>query len=218
VTAPSGAGRAGAHCDPAAAAVPWAIPAAAAVWSILFAWRPAAFWPLMAVGAGGLGAIAMVVRGPFPIREGVRWVDLSTGAAAAAVLYLAFALGRTAIGRVFPTAPSQIADVYTLRALEPAWLIAVLLVAVIGPGEEIFWRGLVLRGLVVRYGPVIGWGASTIIYAGVHAAARNPLLVLAALVAGGFWGFLYLRTRRIAPIAVSHAVWDLLVFLVLPFR
>jgi membrane protease YdiL (CAAX protease family) len=46
----------------------------------------------------------------------------------------------------------------------------------------------------------------------------QPLLVLAALVAGGFWGFLYLRTGRIAPVAVSHAAWDLLVFLVLPFR
>ena len=44
------------------------------------------------------------------------------------------------------------------------------------------------------------------------------MLILAALVAGGFWGLLYLRIGRIAPLIVSHVLWDLAVFLLLPFR
>ena len=35
---------------------------------------------------------------------------------------------------------------------------------------------------------------------------------------GGFWGLLYLRIGRIAPLIVSHVLWDLAVFLLLPFR
>src|SRR5205807_6630368 len=108
--------------------------------------------------------------------------------------------------------------VSALRAQGPWPVIARLLILVIGPGEELFWRGLVQWGLVRRFGPRLGWGAATAIYGGMHAAAANPMLILAALVAGGFWGLLYLRIGRIAPLIVSHVLWDLAVFLLLPFR
>ncbi|HYM90444.1 MAG TPA: CPBP family intramembrane glutamic endopeptidase, partial [bacterium] len=88
---------------------------------------------------------------------------------------------------------------------------------VIGPGEELFWRGLVQWGLGRRLGPGWGWAMATTLYGGAHLAAANPMLVVAALVAGGFWGLLYLRTGRIAPLVVSHILWDLTVFLILPF-
>ena len=196
----------------------WAIPAAVAVWIVIFAWRPANFWLLMAAGTGGLGGLALRLRGAFPFEEGVRPRDLGTGAAAAAALYGVFALGRAIAGRLLPSAAGQISDVYALRAQAPWPVIALLLVFVIAPGEELFWRGLVQWGLARRFGPGLGWGAATAIYGGVHAAAANPMLILAALVAGGFWGLLYLRIGRIAPLIVSHVLWDLTVFLVLPFR
>jgi len=202
----------------ASGALLWAIPVAAAVWIVIFAWRPANFWLLMAAGTGGLGGLALCLRGAFPIEEGVRARDLGTGAAAAVALYGVFTLGRALAGRVLPSAPGQISDVYALRAQAPWPVIALLLILVIGPGEELFWRGLVQWGLVRRLGPGLGWGLATAIYGGVHVAAANPILMLAALVAGGFWGLLYLRIGRIAPLIVSHVLWDLTVFLVLPFR
>jgi membrane protease YdiL (CAAX protease family) len=52
----------------------------------------------------------------------------------------------------------------------------------------------------------------------VHIAAGNAMLVLAALAAGAFWGAMYLWTGRIAPVVVSHVLWDVTVFLLLPFR
>ncbi|HTD45937.1 MAG TPA: CPBP family intramembrane glutamic endopeptidase [bacterium] len=202
----------------AAGALIWAIPLAVAVWIVIFAWRPSNFWLLMAAGTGGLGGLALRLRGAFPTEEGVRAQDLGTGAAAAAALYGVFALGRAIAGRLLPSAPGQISDVYTLRSQAPWPVIALLLILVIGPGEELFWRGFVQWRLVRRLGPGLGWGAATAIYGGVHAAAANPMLVLAALVAGGFWGLLYLRIGRIAPLIVSHVLWDLAVFLLLPFR
>ncbi len=196
----------------------WAIVLAIAVWAVIFAWRPANFWLLMGAGAGGLGLLALRIRGPFPREEGVYPRDLALGLAAAGVLYAVFALGRIVVGRLVPVASAQIGSVYVLRSQAPWWLIAVLLICVIAPGEELFWRGLVQWGLVRRLGPALGWAVATGIYGGVHIAAANPMLIVAALAAGGFWGLLYLRIGRLAPLVVSHIVWDLAVFLVLPFQ
>jgi membrane protease YdiL (CAAX protease family) len=202
----------------AATTVAWATLVAAAVWAVIFAWRPANFWLLMGVGVGGLGLLALWIRGPFPWTEGVYLSDLGTGVAAAAALYAVFALGRIAVSRLVPIAPAQIGSVYVLRAQAPWWAIALLLICVIGPGEELFWRGLVQWGLVRRLGSGVGWAVATGIYGGIHILAANPMLVVAALAAGGFWGLLYLRVGRIAPLVVSHIVWDLAVFLVFPFQ
>lgn len=195
-----------------------AIPAAAAVWVVIFAWRPLNFWVLMTAGTGALGLLAIRIRGPFPLGEGGRWSDVVLGAAATVFLYAAFAVGRVVAGQVLPFAASQVAAVYTIRAQAPVWVITLVLVLVIGPGEELFWRGLVQWGLVQRLGPDRGWAAAALLYALAHAAAANVMLVIAALVAGAFWGRLYLRVGRIVPVAVSHVLWDLAVFVLFPFQ
>jgi uncharacterized protein len=199
-------------------ALAWAVPLALAVWIVAFAWRPANFWLIMTAGVGGLASCALWVRGPFPREEGARWIDILTGAAAAAALYTAFALGRAIIGPLIPAAPSQIGKVYALGAQAPAWAVAFLLVAVIAPGEELFWRGLVEWGFAQRWGPGPGWAAATALYGAAHVAAANVLLVVAALVAGGFWGLLYLRIGRITPIVICHVLWDLAVFVFAPLH
>jgi uncharacterized protein len=158
------------------------------------------------------------IRGPFPLWEGARWSDLLLGAAASGCLYAVFAAGRVAAGYVLPSAGSQIDAVYAVRTQAPPWVIALLLVCVIAPGEEIFWRGLVQWGLVRRLGPTRGWVAAALTYGLVHAASANVMLVIAATVAGAFWGWLYLRLGRIAPVVVSHIFWDLAVFLIAPLR
>ncbi len=196
----------------------WAIPLAAVVWIVIFAWQPANFWILMTAGVGGLGCLALAVRGPFPRREGMRVPDLALALAASAVLYAVFAAGRILAGYVLPFAGAEIGAVYVIRAQAPVWVITLALVLVIGPGEELFWRGLIQWGLVRRLGPLRGWAAATLLYGLVHAAAGNVMLVVAALVAGACWGWMYLRIGRIAPVVASHILWDVTVFLLLPLR
>lgn len=195
-----------------------AIPLGVGVWVVTFAWQPLNFWVLMTVGVGGLGALAVGIRGPFPLKEGARWDDLLLGAAASAVLYALFAVGRVVAGHVLPFAASQIGAAYAIRTQAPLWAIALPLVLVIAPGEELFWRDLVQWGLIQCLGPGRGWVGAALLYGLVHVAAANAMLVIAATAAGAFWGGLYLRVGRIAPVVVSHILWDLAVFLLLPLR
>jgi hypothetical protein len=92
-----------------------------------------------------------------------------------------------------------------------------LMVLVIGPGEEVFWRGYLQRHLQDRWGNVPGFLAATALYALVHAGSGNPMLVLAAAVCGLFWGYLYLRSKSILLVLISHTIWDVAVFILFPF-
>jgi hypothetical protein len=96
--------------------------------------------------------------------------------------------------------------------------VALTIAMLIGPTEEVFWRGLLQRNLALRLGPARALAVATALYAGVHIASGNPVLVLAALVCGLFWGWMYLRWKSVLMNVVSHTVWDLLAFLVLPFH
>ena len=87
---------------------------------------------------------------------------------------------------------------------------------VIGPGEELFWRGFLQRRLQAQAGPGRGLVLATLLYAAVHIASSNPILVLAAFVCGLFWGLLYLRYQSMLLNMLSHLIWDLAIFLLLP--
>jgi membrane protease YdiL (CAAX protease family) len=139
------------------------------------------------------------------------------GLGSAALLYGIFLSGRWVLSGIFPIAEKQILAVYLLRPALPSWLIGLLVIFVIGPGEEIFWRVFLQEEMVQRLGPVQGSLLAAVLYAGVHAGSGNPILVLAALTAGLFWGLLYSLTRSPVSIIVSHVIWDLAVFLIAPF-
>ena len=68
-----------------------------------------------------------------------------------------------------------------------------------------------------KWGPVSGFIAATAVYSLVHVGSCNFMLVMAALVAGGFWGLAYrFRPDRLGALVVSHAVWDAAVFVWFP--
>jgi membrane protease YdiL (CAAX protease family) len=88
---------------------------------------------------------------------------------------------------------------------------------IIGPGEELFWRGFLQRNMSLQFGRILGFILTTVVYAGVHVASGNIMLVLAALVCGIFWGWLYLRYQSMIINVVSHTLWDISVFMLFPF-
>lgn len=140
------------------------------------------------------------------------------GLLSAAFLYLLFFAGNYLSRRWFDFAGTGIENVYDFKGNAPAIRIAALMILIIGPGEEIFWRGYLQRQFANRWGKWPGLIVSLVIYTGVHVLTGNFMLIMAALICGLFWGWLYMKHESMLINVISHTVWDITVFLVLPFN
>ena len=140
------------------------------------------------------------------------------GVISAVVLYGIFYLGNAWAPYFVPGAKSQVGGIYGLGTGSSRPLIFLLLFLVTGPGEEIFWRGFLQENLMKRFGNAGGFSLGTLVYAGVHVFSLNFVLVMAALVAGAFWGALYLWKRDLGMVIVSHSLWSAFIFAVFPIH
>jgi len=143
---------------------------------------------------------------------------IMTGLFAAAFLYAVFWVGHFIITKILPFAATQVDSIYTIRAGQNPWLIAGLLFFIIGPAEEIFWRGFVQQRLSKKYSLFIGLIIAAAVYTLVHLWSFNLMLIAAAALCGGFWGVLYMLTDSLWPCIISHAVWDVMIFILLPIQ
>ncbi len=169
----------------------------------------------MTLGVGGLGAYALATE-PALRRERLRPRDFFKGIGSAAGLYAVFQVGDRMARRIMPAGDREIARIYQLRAAAPRAAIATVLALVIGPGEELFWRGLVQRHLMRRFGRLRGTLLASSIYGAVHLVSENLTLTGAATTAGLYWGVGYAREQRMAPLIISHVTWDIWIFLIAP--
>lgn len=138
------------------------------------------------------------------------------GLVSAIFLYLVFWAAGIVSREILPFADSGIEAVYAFKHDAPVVRVFMLVALVIGPGEEVFWRGFIQRRWEKRLGFPGGWLLASAFYAVVHIGSRNPILVLAALVCGLCWGALYSWSRSVLLVSISHTVWDLAVFIVFP--
>ena len=132
-------------------------------------------------------------------------------------LYFVFYFGNLLSRHWFSFAGSQITGIYHFKGAASPVRIILLMALVIGPGEELFWRGFVQRHLSGRYGRLTGFLVGTVIYSAVHIATGNFILVMAALICGLFWGWFYFRYNSMLLNILSHTLWDIAVFVVFPF-
>lgn len=193
---------------------------AAGLWTVMFC-------PLTApyVNFWGTMCISAVLLVTLVFFSSVRWWDdvrfdagtVLAGIVSAACLWGIFWLGDKVSAWIFSFADTQISSIYAIKSGISPVLLSLLLVFLIGPAEEIFWRGYVQRTLSERLGKNAGFVIATLIYAGVHLPSCNFMLVMAALVAGTVWGFIYrCFPDRFGVLLVSHALWDAAVFVWFP--
>jgi membrane protease YdiL (CAAX protease family) len=145
-----------------------------------------------------------------------RMKKILLGVISAVALYFIFYAGSYISRALFPFASSGISDVYSFRGNASPLRVVLLLVFVIGPGEEVFWRGFIQRQWQDRFGRLSGCLFATALYSVVHLGSGNAMLTLAACVCGLFWGGLYLRYRSPLLNIVSHTLWAMLIFVVFP--
>ena len=195
---------------------------AALLWAVMFSpWTAphVNFWLTMSVAGVVLTTLSLALS---PDLLGVLKSTFSAkhillGVALAALLWCSFWVGDKVACWMFPFAEGEIGSIYSMKDGTSPWLIGPLLLLVIGPAEEIFWRGFVQRQFSLKMNPTWAFVLTTAIYALVHIWAGNFMLVVAAAVVGGVWGLLYrLWPKGLWTLIISHAVWDVVVFLVLP--
>jgi len=157
-------------------------------------------------------------------------LQIAGGIAMAFALWGIFWIGDKASQWLFDFARPEVDAVYSMKTGLPTWLIAVLLLVLIGPAEEFFWRGYVQKTLArllgckdvanaAAPGLAATWAfiATSVIYALVHIWSFNFMLIMAALVAGLVWGLIYrICPKALLALIISHALWDVLVFVVMP--
>lgn len=141
------------------------------------------------------------------------------GVVLAAALWSVFWLGDKISAVILPFTQNQVKSIYTLKDNINAPLVGLALLFIIGPAEEIFWRGTFQKNLSDWYGKNWGFIGMLVCYSLIHIWSFNFMLVMAAAVAGGFQGLVYrLFPKSLFPLIVSHALWDVAVFLVFPIK
>lgn len=190
------------------------------LWTIMFSpWTAphVNFWWMMTASACVLSMIATLFSPGWWKRVKLTPTNILLGIAIAATLWGIFWIGDKLSQMMFDFARPQVDTIYGMKDGESPWLLTFLMLFLIGPAEEIYWRGYVQQNLSERWNPNVGVIVTTAIYALVHAGSFNFMLTMAALVAGAAWGTLYrFFPERFSAIIISHALWDVAVFIWFP--
>lgn len=203
-----------------------AVLVAAALWFYMFSPWTAAwpnFWVVMSCSAVVLSSMALLFT---PDRKELLKIEkpllqLAGGVVIALALWGIFWVGDKLSAFMFDFARPEVDAVYSMKNGFPPALIALLLLVLIGPAEELFWRGYVQRSLSRllpgKRAADLAFVLTVLIYGLVHLWSFNFMLIMAAVVAGAVWGFIYRICPKALPaLIVSHALWDALVFVILP--
>ena len=193
---------------------------ATVLWTVMFSpWTAphVNFWWMMTASACSLTLLSSLFAPGWWKRISITPSNIFYGILIAVALWGVFWLGDKLSQLLFDFARQEVNTIYGMKDGESPWLLTVLLLFLIGPAEEIFWRGYVQQALSQRWNPNVGFVVTTLVYALVHAGSFNFMLVMAAMVAGAAWGLLYrFFPERFTAIVISHALWDVAVFIWFP--
>ena len=199
---------------------------AALLWFIMFSPLTSphiSFWVCMTASAIVLMCFAFAFGGKESIgtdsdQPGAKTATVLLGILIAASLWGVFWVGDKLSQLLFSFSRAQVNLIYNMKDNVSPTLLALLLLFIIGPAEEIFWRGYVQRTLSKYRSPFVAFLMTTACYTLVHLPSGNFMLIMAALVCGIVWGGLYwLMPQNLRAIIISHALWDAAAFVWLPF-
>lgn len=185
-------------------------------WYITFGLKLFNFWLSMSIAATILTLLSFKFAGVPLSKKEFNLRNVMIGIGSAIVLYGIFAVGNYLSQALFNFAAPQVSSIYDIRNEGQAIIIAMVLLFITSPAEELFWRGFLQRWAVGKFGATGGWLIAAIIYGSVHILSGNFMLTMAALVAGLFWGYVYLKSRSILACIISHALWTVGIFILWP--
>ena len=197
-----------------------AISIAAVLWFVMFSpWTAphVNFWVMMTFSGLTLTAYSTWASPGWwkDIRLDVS--NILLGVVLAAVLWGIFWIGDKLSSLMFDFARPQVDMIYGMKEGENPWVLTALMLFIIGPAEEIFWRGYLQKSFSKKWNPNMGFVVTTLMYSLVHVSKFNFMLIMAAAVAGFVWGLAYrFYPEKFGAILLSHALWDCAVFIWFP--
>jgi hypothetical protein len=96
------------------------------------------------------------------------------------------------IFKLFPWSQDQMAELMGSMLSAPLWVVVLVIGAGPALGEELLFRGLIGRGLVARYGLILGIAITSVLFGVMH---LNPAQGTGAILLGIGMHFVYLTTR-----------------------
>jgi membrane protease YdiL (CAAX protease family) len=137
--------------------------------------------------------------------------DLPVGILSGIFIYSFFFAFALFVKKFLPDLYTSVEEVKALKNLAPIYF-SFPVALTVSVGEEVFWRGFVQRTLMENLGKLKGYLLSILLYSLAHAFTFNLSLMVAAIGAGAFWGFLFIWKRDLTPLIISHITWDVLLF------
>ena len=175
------------------------------------------FWQAMAISTVTLSLFTLIIeKNRLKQIFAFKWSYVLIGVIHATLLYLLSRFGVWIFSELFDWAVPQIQAIYLTREQASPMVIGLLLFFLIGPAEEFFWRGFIQDRLIKKIGVKQGTILAIFLYSFVHIWAFNPMLLVAAFVLGLHWSILYSKYNSIVPGLISHCLWDIAIFVVLP--
>ncbi|MBQ5653932.1 MAG: CPBP family intramembrane metalloprotease [Alistipes sp.] len=198
----------------------FALTVALVLWTLMFCPLTAPrfdFWQMMAGSALILCSLATLFAPAWWNRLKFDPQNIIFGVVVAALLWGVFWLGDKVSSWMFDFARPQVDSIYGIKEGTSPWVLSLLLLLLIGPAEELFWRGYVQERMQKKWGLDRGFWIAVACYTLVHVPSCNFMLVMAAMVCGAVWGFLYrYMPQYFTGIILSHALWDAAVFVWFP--
>lgn len=142
---------------------------------------------------------------------------LSFGVLSGVLLYGLYWIGYYGVGLLNLGFQRDIHQLYRWFGPSLTWEYFALVLAA-GPGEEIFWRGFVQKRLLKSMKPASAIVIGALLYASVHIYSGKFILIAGALFTGIVWGSLYYWKKSMPLVIVSHLIFDVMLFIILPLK
>jgi membrane protease YdiL (CAAX protease family) len=174
-------------------------------WRLVAAGR-ASVWTAMVPVTGGAG-LASLATGKLSLSPEIAWGWAALAGAGAGVLLYVGTVVFVMVVRRWSSFHRHVEEIYDQRrglSLRAALGLAAL---VVGPGEELFWRGLFQWRLASALGWPAGAALTWLAYIVANAASGSLPILAGAVVSGAVWGALALWTHGVLASLICHTVW-----------
>ena len=170
------------------------------------------FWYIYTASMACLLVLAFCFERP---HNDFKHTELIIGFLSGIFMYMITWTASKVLPAVHPPLQTQLEDLYILLSPTEIWQYSVLILLII-PGEEIFWRGLIEKRLLTHIKAVPAVLLSTLLYSLPLIFSGNLLLVLAGIGGGLLWGIIYAWKRSLSMVIISHLLFDLMLLAVFP--